>query len=86
MDRLRRVEVIDDAQLGATIFYIHKNPVHHGYTNEISEWRWSSYKAILSSGDTHLLRNEILEWFGGVEQFIEFHKQPVYLKNAIVLE
>lgn len=86
IDIMRRVEIIDDSQFGATIFYIHKNAVHHGYVDTISEWQWSSYHAIVSNSPTQLLRNEILDWFGGAEQFIEFHKQPVYLKNAVVID
>jgi len=86
IDIMRRVEVTDESQFGATIFYIHKNAVHHGYCKEISEWQWSSYGSIISSSPTHLLRDEMLDWFGGVKQFIEFHKQPVYLKNAAVLD
>jgi putative transposase len=35
MDYLRRVEVTTDAQYGATVFYIHKNAVHHGYCKAI---------------------------------------------------
>ena len=86
IDIMRRVEVKDDGQLGATIFYIHKNAVHHGYTENISEWYWSSYQAFISNAPTQLLRDEVLDWFGGIEQFIEFHKQPVYLKSAVMVE
>ncbi len=86
IDIMRRVEIIDDSQFGATIFYIHKNAVHHGYCDKISEWQWSSYHSIISSPPTQLLRTEILDWFGGVEPFREFHKQPVYLKNAVVID
>ena len=86
IDIMRRVEVIDDSQFGATLFYIHKNAVHHRYCEKISEWRWSSYQAFISNAPTQLLRDEVLDWFGGIEQFIEFHKQPVYLKSAVIIE
>jgi hypothetical protein len=29
---------------------------------------------------------KIIEAFGSVEQFIAFHNQPVYLKNAVAVE
>ena len=86
MDYLRRVEVKTDLQFGATIFYIHKNPVHHGYVKTIADWHWSSFKIFLSISPTMLCRNEVLNWFGGKEQFIYYHEQPVYLKNAAELE
>lgn len=73
------------SMMGA-LFYIYKNAVHHGYTKEISAWPWSSYKAIITTGTTRVLRNKIIEWFGSVEQFVEFNKQPVYLKTTIIIE
>jgi len=33
-----------------------------------------------------LLRDEVLDWFGGIKGFIDYHSQPVYLKEAIELE
>lgn len=43
MDYLRRVEITSNEQLHATLFYIHKNPVHHGLCKNINDWHWSSY-------------------------------------------
>src|SRR6266487_4568348 len=71
---MRRVEIIDDSQFGATIFYIHKNPVHHQYAGSIGEWVWSSYNSLISKSPTMLLRDEVIEWFGGREQFEIFHQ------------
>ncbi len=86
IDRMRRVEILDDPQLGAIIFYIHKNAVHHQYVKTILDWPWSSYHSILSKAPTMLLRNEVIEWFGGIDQFIIFHQQPIYVKeNSIEL-
>ena len=81
IDTMRRVEIADDAQLGAIIFYIHKNAVHHQYSKTIAEWKWSSYNSILNKASTILLRDEVIDWFGALEQFIRFHEQPIYLKD-----
>ena len=86
MDYLRRIEVSTDDQFGATIFYIHKNSVHHHYCKTISEWAWSSYKFLLSNQKTNLLREEVMSFFGSKEQFISFHQQPIYLKNAAIID
>jgi len=86
MDYLRRVEINSNEQLRATLFYIHKNPVHHGLCKNNSDWRWSSYQTYLSSLDTSLKREEALEWFGDVNEFISFHQQHIHLKRAVVLE
>ena len=86
IDYLRRVVVKNDSQFGATIFYIHKNPVHHGYCDKMEHWRWSSFNAMLSDKPTALLRQEVLDLFGGRKGFLQYHNQPIYLKDAADLE
>ena len=86
MDYLRRAEVSTDGQYSATVFYIHKNAVHHGYCKLIPDWLWSSYNSILSNVATKLERQKVLDWFGGAKRFIEYHAQPIYLKNAVIVE
>ena len=85
-DYMKRVEVKLDEQFGATLFYIHKNPVHHGYCKAIGDWYWSSYKTFLSVADTLIDRNTVLDWFQGKDQFVAFHKQPVSLKHYVPIE
>lgn len=81
IDYLRRVEIRKDDQLTATLFYIHKNPVHHGLVESISNWEWSSFTEILSGQHSNVSCQEVLDWFGGKAQFLEFHQQLVYLKS-----
>lgn len=84
MDTLRRVEIKNDNDFANEIFYVYKNAVHHQYVSRIEEWIWSSYHSILSNAPTLLLRDEILEWFGGKEQFIRFHQQTIYPKENTI--
>ena len=86
MDYIRRVMINDDFQLSSTIFYVHKNAVHHGYCKNISDWRWTSYKTYLSNLPTKIKRQRVLDFFGDETAFVKFHSQPIYLKNAIILE
>ena len=86
IDSLRRVEIKMDNQFGSTIFYIHKNPVHHGYVDSIESWRWSSYNTLIGTSETILKRAEVLKWFGNVSEFKKYHKQPIYLKKDFMLE
>jgi REP element-mobilizing transposase RayT len=81
MDVLRRVEIFDDSQFATEIFYVHKNAVHHQYVTSIVEWRWSSYRSLLSESPTMLLRKEVIDFFGGKEAFTKFHQQPIFAKN-----
>ncbi|MCC6286969.1 MAG: hypothetical protein IT249_03720 [Chitinophagaceae bacterium] len=86
IDSLRRIAIEKDEQFGATVFYIRKNPVHHGYCKKMEDWKWSSYNAMFTQKPTMLLRKEVLDWFGGNKGFTDYHNQPVYLKNAADLE
>ena len=86
IDYLRRVEIKHDSQFGATIFYIHKNAVHHGLCKSIPDWPWSSYHSFFVTGNSLILREEVLEWFGGEGAFVQYHQQPIFLKDAVVIE
>jgi len=81
MDYIKRNEATKDSSLGSFIFYVHKNAKHHGLVKEIGDWPFDSYNSILSNKPTALKRNEVIEWFGSLQHFIEFHQQPVDLKS-----
>ena len=59
------------------IHYVNKNPVHHGFTDRIEMWPHSSYKIFLSNSPTKIERDYVLKIFGGLDKFIEYHKQPI---------
>jgi len=86
IDYLRREEIKTDNQLAATIFYIHKNPVHHGYSKGIDQWKWSSFNTILSTNPTKLIRMEVLDLFGGIKEFKDYHTHMINLKEAVIIE
>ena len=86
MDFMKRIKVNSDSQMGATAFYVHKNPVHHGYCKNMEDWRWSSYNSYLLKAPSQKASIELLEWFGGIEGFRKYHNQPIYLKNAVIVE
>lgn len=82
MDYLRRNKAEENEIFITFAWYIHKNPVHHRITKAIGEWSYDSYKSILSKAPTSLLRNEVIDRFGGREAFIEFHQQEIFPKGA----
>ena len=41
---------------------------------------------MLTQAAVNMQRNKLLEWFGGTDKFIEYHAQPIHLKNAVVVE
>jgi len=69
----RRKPVGDEGHLRRLIAYIHRNGVHHGYVNSIEDYPHSSYHTMLTTTPTSVVRNKVLELFGGVEGFLRFH-------------
>jgi len=69
--------ITSDSYLTNVIFYIHHNPVHHGFTKHIEDWPHCSYHAMLSEKETFLLRKDVIDWFGDKEAFIRLHKQSL---------
>ncbi len=57
------------------ICYIHNNPVAHGFTARREDWKYSSYNSFLSGRQTFIPMDEILQLFGGMENFILLHNK-----------
>lgn len=72
--RFKRVQVDSQRQLFHLIVYIHRNPEKHGLIGDFRDWPFSSYKAILSSKSTRIMRNEVLDLFQGVNPFVDAHE------------
>jgi putative transposase len=73
----KRVKITSDAQFTQTVIYIHANAVKHGIAKNFMQYEWSSWHSLISTAQTLLLRNELLEWFGGKEQFIKIHTENI---------
>ena len=69
----KRVLIESDAQFTQTIIYIHANALKHKITKDFTKYKWSSWESILSNKRTNLLRDEVLEWFGGRGNFVKTH-------------
>jgi len=70
-----------NASFCQVVNYIHANPVHHRFVDDIVKWKHSSYKIFLSKIETKIERDYVLKVFGGVEKFIEYHRQPIEPKT-----
>ncbi len=73
----RRIAIGDDAHFTQAVIYIHGNPVKHKVTDNFTNYKWSSYQAMLSQSPTSLRRDEVLNWFGGKNKFVELHRNNV---------
>lgn len=64
-----RIRITNEKYLKQSILYVHHNPIHHHIAKNIDDYKWSSYKIILSDSTTVLKRKEVLELFGDKENF-----------------
>jgi REP element-mobilizing transposase RayT len=71
-ERFGRIQVASADYFANLIFYIHFNPQKHRFVDDFRDWPWSSYRALLGPG-VGLKRGAVMNWFGGVNNFEEFH-------------
>ena len=72
------VKLVDnDRYFTYLVAYIHRNPQTHGLVNDFRDWPWSSYGAMLSEKPTKVMREDVLEWFGGRAAFVDGHIMDV---------
>lgn len=83
----RRILVESDSYLSNLIGYIHQNPEKHGFVNDFKHYKHSSYWSHLEKSRPELASDEVLDWFGGVEQYKKFHEVDRYswdLKKELI--
>ena len=69
----KRIKIDSEEYLKNLIVYIHQNPTDLNI--DFRNFKYSSYHSILSNAKTNLLRDEVLEFFGGYENFIFCHNK-----------
>ncbi|MBY0434311.1 MAG: hypothetical protein K2U26_09395 [Cyclobacteriaceae bacterium] len=77
----KRIEINKESYFTQAIIYVHANAVRHGLVKDLVNWRWSSWHSYLTESPTKLQRQEVLEWFGGREQFIKLHEEMTSYYN-----
>ena len=79
-------EVDDEASFCRVVFYIHANPLHHGFARRMDEWPYSSFPVYKAMKWEERERNPVLRAFGGYDSFMRYHEQPVELKLSDAAE
>jgi REP element-mobilizing transposase RayT len=72
----RRIEVNNEKYFSQLVYYIHRNPQHHGFVQDFRNYYWSSYDRILQPTTTKLAKKEVLNWFGNKDEYSAFHNRP----------
>jgi putative transposase len=84
----KRIQIEKESHFSQAIIYIHANPIKHGLVKNFNQWKWSSWKTYLSDKPTKLNRQEVLNWFGRVDQFVKVHNElsSYYYDSDISIE
>ncbi|PIQ18647.1 MAG: hypothetical protein COW66_05235, partial [Flavobacteriaceae bacterium CG18_big_fil_WC_8_21_14_2_50_34_36] len=76
MHTFKRKLITDETYIRKLIHYIHYNPIEAGLTQLPEEWKYASYNSIISLTQTKLLNEEVIGYFGDMENFKYCHKYP----------
>jgi putative transposase len=82
----KRIRITDEEYLKKLIYYIHRNPLHHRQCEKPEDYRFSSYRSIFSNQNTLFKRHQVLEWFGGRTNFIDYHKMQFEIDNLVFFD
>jgi len=75
--------ITSEKYLQNVIYYIHNNPVQHGFCTKMSLYPWSSFGSILSDKPTKLNRKEVIDIYGSKEEFKSYHSIKQNLNEII---
>ena len=78
-----RKKIESTEYLRTLISYVHQNPVESGLSKKTEHWNYSSYRAIITQGQTLVMREEVIELFGNLENFLYCHNRYVEIKMEL---
>lgn len=76
MKNFKRKLITDESYFRKVMHYIHYNPIAAGLVKLPEDWKYSSYRTIISKGKTKLQKEEVLSYFNEIKNFIYCHKEP----------
>ena len=82
--RVKRLMIDEEEHLRRCTVYIHRNPIHHGFVEDIRHWPHTSYFKIRNQTNSFVMVEEVLSWFGNVETFENAHE--LYLDDKSAFE
>ncbi len=71
----KRILVDSDAYLTHLVNYIHHNPQKHGFTDDFRTYPYSSYQTIYQKKNSRIEGQQVIDWFGNLKSFVEYHQQ-----------
>lgn len=80
--QFKRVLIENDDHLRYVIAYVHTNAEKHNLIDDFRNWEFGSYPKIISDKPTYLLKNEVINLYGGFKNFEIYHKNFLYTRNV----
>jgi putative transposase len=71
----KRVRVENENYLQELACYINTNAQKHNLVKDFRDWKWTSYHNTISNKETKLLKEELISYFGDIENFIHCHQE-----------
>ena len=71
----KRIRVSSDDYFRRLVYYIHHNPVRHGFAENLTDWEWSSYWSITCIEPSDLHSEMVSDYFGGAAEFKAYHQE-----------
>jgi len=68
-----KIRIMNENYLRNVVLYVHLNPVKHGFTTEYSKYEFSSYQQIISDRPCNLMKEDVIQLFDDIENFIYCH-------------
>ena len=76
MRNFKRKPVLEVNYLRKLVHYIHYNPIKAGLAEKPEDWKFSSYKSLVTKRKTQLQREQTLSWFDDLSNFKYCHQYP----------
>ena len=88
MTPFQRKPVDDVAYFRQLVFYIHNNPVKHGFCDSMMDYPWSSYGTLVSVRENLQQGLPFVGWFDNKADFIRFHAENHHAEEikAVIFE
>ena len=86
IDSFNRKLIDSDEYFVQLIAYIHRNPIHHGFTKNLNDWPFSSWYAYVLDKVTNVSKDEAMHWFGSIENFKATHQKLNFEKSIALFE
>ncbi len=84
--RYKRLEVESEEYFRYLVFYCHYNPEKHRVVDDFKNYRFSSYQALISAKPTYINKAFVLDQFGEIDDFINYHNMIHEERSLLMLE